>query len=249
MFQGFTDETFEFFMAIRFNNNVDFFHDNHDWYLRAVREPCLGLAAALSDGIGAIDDDLERRPNRVVSRINRDIRFSHDKSPYRDYLWLSFHRPRERADHREPRFLMPGFYFEISARGASLGMGCYDENRPLMNGLRRRLAEEPEAFLKTLRPLEDDYRQHLFTFKRMKPPEGLLPQAAEWYPVRSFYLEREIDDFRLLKSPELADFIAGEYRRLEPLYRYIVSIPPESDPNDTRTETKPPLGDFMPEGR
>ena len=56
MFQGFTDETFEFFMAIAFNNNTDFFHANHDWYLRAVREPCLQLAAALSDAVEAVDD-------------------------------------------------------------------------------------------------------------------------------------------------------------------------------------------------
>ena len=55
MFNGFTDETFEFFMAIAFNNNTDFFHANHDWYLRAVREPCLSLAAALSDAIEAIE--------------------------------------------------------------------------------------------------------------------------------------------------------------------------------------------------
>ena len=94
MFQGYNNETFEFFMAIAFNNNVDFLHANHDWYLRGVREPSLRLAEELSPVIEEIDDTLDRRPNRVVSRINRDIRFSKDKSPYRDYLWLSFHRPR-----------------------------------------------------------------------------------------------------------------------------------------------------------
>ena len=36
MFQGYNDETFEFFMAIRFNNNTDFFHSNRDWYLRGA---------------------------------------------------------------------------------------------------------------------------------------------------------------------------------------------------------------------
>ena len=95
MFQGYNDETFEFFMAIKFNNNTDFFHGNRDWYLRGVREPSLALAEALGPTVEAIDDNFERRPNRVVSRINRDVRFSHDKSPYRDYIWLSFRRPNE----------------------------------------------------------------------------------------------------------------------------------------------------------
>ncbi|NLG25439.1 MAG: DUF2461 domain-containing protein, partial [Clostridiales bacterium] len=46
MFQGFTDRTFEFFMAIRFNNNREFFLANHDWYAQAVRDPMRSLAAA-----------------------------------------------------------------------------------------------------------------------------------------------------------------------------------------------------------
>ena len=95
MFQGYSDETFEFFMAIRFNNNTDFFHANHDWYLRGVREPSLALAEALAPVMEELDGEMELRPNRIVSRINRDVRFSRDKSPYRDHIWLSFRRPGE----------------------------------------------------------------------------------------------------------------------------------------------------------
>ena len=60
-------------LAIAFNNNMQFFHENHDWYLRAVRQPCLELADALGGVMEQIDEEIERRPNRVVSRINRDI--------------------------------------------------------------------------------------------------------------------------------------------------------------------------------
>ena len=93
MFQGFTEQTFEFFMAIRFNNNREFFLENHDWYQSSVRTPCLDLASALGDAVNALDPELETRPTKVLSRINRDVRFSNDKSPYRDYLWLAFRRP------------------------------------------------------------------------------------------------------------------------------------------------------------
>ena len=70
MYQAYSDETFEFFMAIAFNNNADFFHANHDWYVRGVRGPSLYLAQCLSDTIEEIDDSLERRPDRVVSRLS-----------------------------------------------------------------------------------------------------------------------------------------------------------------------------------
>lgn len=233
MFQGYTDETFEFFMAIRFNNNRDFFQGNRDWYLRAVREPSLALAEALAPAVEMLDEDLERRPNRVVSRINRDIRFSHDKSPYRDYIWLAFRRPGEE------RKTTLGVYFDISDTGASYGMGFYDENRPLMNALRRRLLTEPETFLNLWRPIRDEFPLYVKSMKRMAIPEALHPELAAWYPAKGFYLEKEISDFDLIKSPRLVDEIISGYQKLSPLYQYIRAIPPESDAEDTRTSPLP----------
>lgn len=95
MFAGFTEETFSYFTAIRFCNNREFFQANHDWYVRAVREPLLDLADALGDTVRAIDPELETRPGRVLCRPNRDIRYSRDKSVYRDYMFLKFRRPGE----------------------------------------------------------------------------------------------------------------------------------------------------------
>ena len=215
MFEGYTDETFEFFMAIRFNNNTDFFHTNHDWYARAVREPSLRLAEALSDTVEWLDENLERRPNRVVSRINRDLRFSKDKSPYRDYIWLSFRYPGEMHS------LTPEIYFSLSAEGASMGFGIYGENRPMMDALRRRFRVEPQGFLECLTPLLNDFTPFVRCFKRMAVPEDLHPALKMWYPLKSFYLERPMKDFELLKSPELADFIASGIRQLAPLHRYM----------------------------
>ena len=230
MFQGFTDETFDFLTAIGFNNNTEFFHGNHDWYLRAVREPCLQLAEALSGVAEEVDEAIERRPNRVVSRINRDLRYSRDKSPYRDRMWLSFQRPAE------VKYTAPGLYFEITPRGASCGLGFYEAERLRMNGLRRLLRVEPEAFLSLWQPLNDDYVTMLDGYKRMKLPEGLDPALRDWYRVRRFYLDREMDDFRLLKSPELVDWLAGCFRQLAPFYRYIAAIEPVQDADQTRRD-------------
>ena len=66
-----------------------------DRYVRAVREPLLDLAEALGDTVRAIDPELETRPGRVLCRPNRDIRYSRDKSVYRDYMFLKFRRPGE----------------------------------------------------------------------------------------------------------------------------------------------------------
>ena len=227
MFNGFSDETFEFFMAIRFNNNRDFFQSNHDWYLNAVRQPCLALAEALGPTVEDIDEDFDVRPNRVVSRINRDIRFSHDKSPYRDYMWLSFRR------HGESQSDSLGLYYDMSAQGgASYGMGFYKGNPPLMNGLRRQLKQNPGPMLEMWRELRDEFTLHPNTIKRMKVPEEIPEELRQWYPLRGFYIEKELPDFALLKSPALLEELKNGYMKLKPFYQYIRSITPEEENSD-----------------
>ena len=140
MFSGFTDETFQFFAAIRFNNNVSFFHANHDWYERAVREPLKDLAAELGETVLSIGENLETRPEKVVSRINRDIRFSKDKSPYRDHMWLSFRRPGT------PQGSELCIYVAVDVSGCEVGFGIHDQVRPLMNAIRREIRVNPEGF-------------------------------------------------------------------------------------------------------
>ena len=223
MFQGYSDETFEFFMAIRFNNNRAFFLENRDWYLRAVREPSLALAQELAPAVEKLDADLERRPHRVVSRINRDVRFSRDKSPYRDYIWLAFRRPGEARD------TTLGVYFDLSDTGASYGMGFYRENRGVMDALRERMRAVPEELLSLYRPLRVEFALHTNAAKRIKLPENLSPELTDWYAAKGFYLEREITDFDLIRSPALAEEIRGGYARLAPLYRYILNLQPEGD--------------------
>ena len=225
MFNGYTDETFEFFMAIKFNNNREFFQANRDWYLRAVREPSLALAQELSDTIEKLDEDLERRPNKVVSRINRDIRFSRDKSPYRDYMWLAFRKPGE------ARHSTLGVYFDISCEGASCGMGLYDENKPLMNALRRRLNEEPTEFLELWNAVKDEFTLYPKSAKRMKIPDDIPEEAKIWYNLKGFYIEREINDFNLLKSPGLAEYLKESYEKAMPMYSYFKALPLEEGGN------------------
>lgn len=227
MFQGYNDETFEFFMAIRFNNNADFFHSSHDWYLRGVREPSLALAEALSETVEAIDASLERRPNRVVSRINRDIRFSNDKSPYRDYIWLSFRRPKdERVNSAE-------LYFDLSASGGSFGMGYYRATKPLMNALRRRMVTEPEHVAELMSPVLREFTLSTDNYRRMTVPETIPEILRPLYPTRGFYFSKPLNDFALLKSPALAEEIARGYRLLTPMHQYLQTLTPEADPDNT----------------
>lgn len=210
MFPGFSDRMFEFFLALQFNNNREFFHENHAWYEEAVRNPLYRLIEEVRPVVLEIDPLLETRPVKALCRINRDTRYAHDKSPYRTYMWFTFRR------RQGEQKMQPGLYFDISAQGASLGMGIYLENRPLMDALRRRILLEPQA-LDALTPPKG-FSLELQSFKRMAVPEQVPEALKIWYPARTFYFFQDIQDFTLLKRSELAQTLAQGYRALKPAY-------------------------------
>lgn len=84
---GFSTETVAFLAELRANNRRDWFEANRDLYLRAVRDAARDFAAAL-------ERELERSHGlphqRKIYRINRDLRFSKDKSPYNTHVHMSF---------------------------------------------------------------------------------------------------------------------------------------------------------------
>ena len=221
-FEGYTEDTRAFFMALRFNNNREFFHDSRDWYLKSVREPSLALAEALAPVIETIDPRIETRPHRALARVNRDTRFSRDKSPYRDHVWISFRRPEEE------RGRAPSFFVEVGVDGVFFGMGAYAPERARMNALRRHLRlapDEPEALLNALK---GQFTLHGQTYKRLAVPEGLPEALIPLYLCKSYYWERSLP-FDRACSPQLTADIAAGLSRLKPLYDYLTACTPEEE--------------------
>ena len=219
MFKGFTDGTLDFLIAIRFNNNREFFHDNHDWYMESVRKPLLELAGELSEVVEEIDPELEHRPERCVSRINRDLRFSKDKSPYRDWMWIGFHHPANKHG-------FPGFYMDISPDHLGYGLGFWEDNKPLAQAHRLMLQNHPEVFSAAIGKVPGGMTVEIRGYKKLAVPESVPEKLRPWYPLRSFYVYRNINDARGILDPQIGEVIKAEFRKLKPLYRYFAGLKP-----------------------
>ena len=135
-FQGFPKEMFEFFMAISFNNNTEFFEENRKLYEQKVKAPLYALARDLTPMALHVDPEMEVRPSKVVSRLRRDTRFSANKLPYRDHMWLSW-RPAGR-----PKSQCFGLYLEIGLEGLRYGVGWYDADPRRAKAIRRLLRQQ-----------------------------------------------------------------------------------------------------------
>lgn len=216
IFTGFRDEMFEFAMQLRFNNNKEFMHAHRDEYIAKMRDPFYQLIDSLAPLMLRIDPAMEVRPNKVLSRIFRDTRFSRDKSPYRDHHWIAFRRAGEPRDQS----LM--FWFEVRIDSLNWGLGFWGENRPAMEMMRRRMISHPDDLLDLLpclkgRDLVISGDQH----KRLTVPEELKAELRPYYLLKDFYISRQNAQREWIYSQELLRRLEQDFSLLAPFYQLL----------------------------
>lgn len=216
-FQGLPTEMIDFLLEIRFHNNIAFFNENRKQYERYVKEPLQALAMALAPAVMAVDPQLDTRPVKAVSRIRRDTRFTKDKSPYRDHMWIGWRRMGEE------RMAGVGLYWEISPEEVHWGCGVYSERRDLMEQMRGDMLEKPQKFRKVLKGLDlgKAFSLNGNEYQRLSIPETLHPELETLYRKKGFWVENisRPDDFSLCFTPQIVDRLTEDYQKLTPLYR------------------------------
>lgn len=213
MFTGFGKGLIPFFLDLRFHNNKAFMDENRDRYLRDVRGPFYYFIETMGPVMQSIDEDMEIRPNKCLSRINRDIRFSRDKSPYRDHLWVAF---RQGAVGKEG---MPFYWFEISPESVTWGLGIWGENRNLMDAMRRKMEARPDDFLRLLPVLQSrGFALSGRPWKKMEVPSHIPEELKPWYVKREVFAEKLDVPMETIYSADLCDRVARDYQALAPLY-------------------------------
>src|SRR5580698_4643360 len=87
-----TPETFRFFSELTTNNSKSWMDMNRDRYQQHVVGPLRDLLEALTPEVLKLDGGfvVVGRTGVNFSRINRDIRFAKDKTPYNPRMYLLF---------------------------------------------------------------------------------------------------------------------------------------------------------------
>jgi len=87
-----TSETFRFFRDLSRNNRTEWMASNRDRYKQCVVQPLRALCEELAPAVLRLDARFETsgRTGANLSRINRDIRFAKDKTPYRTGMYVKF---------------------------------------------------------------------------------------------------------------------------------------------------------------
>ena len=218
MFNGFTDETVQFLLDLKFHNSPSYFHENHDRYMESVQRPFYEMISELAPDMRKIDPLMEIRPHKCISRIHRDTRFSKDKSPYRDHHWFLFRRA---AEPREKSIM---YYFEFGPDRLSWGLGIWGENRELMDLFRKKMRAYPEGILALIDDM-DLYGKKLLlggsVYKRMEIPHEIPEKLKRWYVSKEMYIGRYDPPYKWAFSDRIIKQVKSDFVSLAPLYHLL----------------------------
>ncbi len=214
-FTGIPLDAFAFLFELRLQNEKAFFEANRERFNKSVRDPLRALVSGLEPLINKIDPLLVTKPTACVSRIYRDTRFSADKSPLRDHMWIAFRREEDK--HLSDSFV---YYFEISPEHYAYGCGTYGPLPVLMENIRSRAAAEEAHLISIVKDL-DKAGFELFgeDFKRPKVKDA-PPDALRILNKKGFYAGKESLSIKNACEPALLDELIQGFSLLAPLYRF-----------------------------
>jgi uncharacterized protein (TIGR02453 family) len=221
---SFTPAAYQFLRGIKRNNNKAWFEANRVAYEESVREPMRALIEAMNDRFGRFAPEMGGDARRSMFRINRDVRFSKDKSPYKTHAacWFN-HRAASKKVGSEANDGSAGFYFHLEPGRSMVGAGLWMPPKPQLDRLRDSIVNRPAAFgrvVTTLRRfggLDDEYM-----LKRT--PRGYAADRpySDWLRYQSFVAGRGLRDADVLGG-KLPAILEKEFRALLPLVRWINS--------------------------
>ena len=215
MFTGFTQEALSFLSDIRFNNNQTFYEANKERYEKHVKAPLRAISDEMIPVVQLIDPRLDTRPGRTMSRIRRDTRYTKDKSPFRDHVWLGWRYPGE---SRSEGF---GMWWGFGPDWMSWGCGCYAGDKPLMDALRLQIRRDPDSVRAVLAHprLKDRFDLYGEAYKKLKVPEDVPEDLRFLYIKKGFGIEHNATkaEWEALRTHEMADILAADLAAMAPL--------------------------------
>jgi uncharacterized protein (TIGR02453 family) len=233
-FTAFRPAALAFLRRLKARNTKAFFEANRAIYEQEVRGPLKALVEEIDTRLASFAPEIVGDPRRSIFRINRDVRFSRDKSPYKTHAacWF-YHRDAGRGVGQEASG-GAGFYFHLEPTQCFLGAGIWMPPRPTLAKLRDALAEDVEgfeaivlapAFRRRFGKLDDEA---MLT----RLPRGFEPghPAERWLRHLSFTAGRELPIKDAL-SPRLPAILARDYEALTPLVRWLnraIGYPPHA---------------------
>lgn len=215
-FNGFPSEMTDFMWELRFNNNKEWFDLNRDRYERYMKKPMEWFAYDMAEELKRIFD---REFYYNISRINRDIRYSKNKAPYRDNKWVVFKLRQGRWQDQ------PCMFLDISPEKWELGMGFYNGKPRFMSAFRKKIDAAPKRFEKIAAEMAkhpEFIAEGDFYKKPMGAYHGEL--VNNWYQRKNIAVITARDISETVYNGDIFDEAKSLFEVLKPMVIYLNEI-------------------------
>ncbi len=206
-----------FLKKLKTNNNKDWFDKNRSDY-DAAREELIELVADVIKKLSKTDPAIESTDARkTLFRINRDIRFSKDKVPYKTNMGASI----SDGGKKSPK---AGYYLHLEPGNCFLAGGIWMPEPENLKKIRQEIdynGKELEKIIKSkeFKTLFGDLSEE---DKLTRVPKDFDPEhpLAEYLKLKSFIVVHEFDD-KLVSDPKLADYCVKVFKGIYPLNKFL----------------------------
>jgi uncharacterized protein (TIGR02453 family) len=217
----FTRATFQFFRDLGRNNRKVWMDANRERYQQSVVQPFRRLLEEVSPAILQLDARFDTcgRTGANFSRINRDIRFAKDKTPYRAQMYLKFSAP------------FPGegetgqLYTGISADAVTAGFRIYAGSKRKESAIAliadSRVLAQPKWIAQQKKRLSRRYESYWYSSQKGDWTEqaGWPMDPEYWKKVQAWIVRRKLKTADATRATFPRE-IAKIFRELYPLLRF-----------------------------
>jgi len=209
--------TIQFLKALKKNNNKEWFDKNRKIYEQAKTD-YLNFVTILLNEIQGFDTSLmELQPKQCIFRLNRDVRFSKNKDPYKTNFGASFSKGAKKVQSA-------GYYFHLEPGENFVGGGLWMPMAPDLNKVRQEIDYCYKEFSSILKKpaFKSTYGEMDNSMKLVRPPKGfdIDNPALEYIKLKSFVVTRTINDTELTDK-QLIKNVVKDFKTIAPLVHFL----------------------------
>jgi uncharacterized protein (TIGR02453 family) len=217
----FNSDFLQFFRDLAPNNNKDWFDANRSRYENNIREPFKAFVDHMISELSTENPRLKDLQNKeCIFRINRDIRFSKDKTPYKMKVSALINVGGKK------NYLGEGIYIELGPEHLRIYGGLYQLDKESLLEIREGIAANPKEFKKLYS--ENKFERLFGTIRgdqnKILPKE--LKAAGEIEPLifnKQFYYFAEYSPEKILDK-DLDKVIINAYQTAQPIEHFFSKI-------------------------
>ena len=211
--------TLKFLKDLKNNNNKPWFDDNRKRYDTA-KEDFLNFVQSIIDKHAKKDPTLSQiKAKECMFRINRDVRFSKDKSPYKTNFGASINRGGRKSS-------FAGYYFHLQPGEAFTGGGMWMPESDVLSSVRQEIDYNLKEFKKIISSTKfksvygDIYRTDAISLVRVPKGYDAENPAAEFLKLKSYLGTCKLTE-KDLTSKDLIKKTVTAFETLQPLINFL----------------------------